>query len=131
MNAPLCPVCGMTLQATAVNPNMYYCTKRRVWVSDLGDHLDTVDAAIYVAPDGRQTMKVIEIPPYIFSITDDGNVQKTVVKKLMPPDGLPWKKLRLLGPERKIILTGPAVMTMPWNDKEKVVKKLHLYMLFS
>ena len=37
MEAPICPVCGLTLRATGVNPNMYYCTKRKVWVSDLWD----------------------------------------------------------------------------------------------
>jgi hypothetical protein len=109
---------------------MYFCNKRRVWISSLGQHVDSVDAAIFVAPDGRQTMKTIEVLPYIFNITDDGYTQKTVVKKMIPIDAA-WKKMMLPNGERRVVLTLPVAMNMPWDNKAKVLEKMRLYLLFS
>lgn len=128
---PICPVCGMTLKATGVNPNMYYCTKRKVWVSDLNIHYDTVDSTVFVAPDGRQTLKIIEIPPYKFIITDEEKIQKTVVHKMMAPDTIPWQRSSTHTVNKKVILTVNTVMKLPWNNKEKVHEKVKLYLLFS
>lgn len=128
---PICPVCGNGLRATGVNPNMYYCTRRKVWMSDLGTHLDIVDATVYVAPDGRQTMKVIEVPPYSFTIIDDGVTQKTDVRKVMHEERLPGMRSSARTYERKMVLSVQAVMNLPWNSKEKVLERMKLYLLFS
>lgn len=110
---------------------MYYCTKRKVWVSDLGIHLDIIDSTIYVAPDGRQTLKIIEVPPYSFTITDEEKNQKTVIRKVVAPERVPWQKTKARTLERKILLTVNAAMKGPWNDKEKVHERVKLYLLFS
>ncbi len=129
--APNCPVCGMTLKATGVNPDMYYCTKRKVWISDLGIHLDIVDSTIYVEPDGRQTLKIIEVPPYTFTITNEEKSQKTVVRKMIPKCSYPWIKELARPMDKVTILTVNAVLELPWNDKKKVYEKVKLYLLFS
>jgi hypothetical protein len=131
VEAPICPVCGNILRATGVNPNMYYCTKRKVWVSDLGMHLDIVDATIYVEPvSGRQTLKIIEVAPYSFTITDDV-IKKTEVRKIMPEERIPGMRRTARNLERKKVLSIEACMKLPWNDKEKVLERMKLYLLFS
>lgn len=132
VEAPICPVCGLTLRATGVNPNMYYCTKRKVWVSDLGMHLDIVDATIYVDPlSGKQTLKIIEVAPYSFTITDDTVTKKTEVRKIMPEERIPGTRKSSRSLERKKVLSIEACMKLPWNDKEKVLERMKLYLLFS
>lgn len=129
--APDCPVCGNPLRATGVNPDMYYCTRRRVWVSDLGLHLDIVDATIHVAPDGRRTYKVIEVPPYSFTIIDDKDIKQTIIRKVMPEERIPGMKRSARRLERKIVLDFDFPIKMRWNDKEKVLERMKLYLLFS
>jgi hypothetical protein len=128
---PICPVCGDTLKATGVDPNMYYCTKRKIWFPDIGAHLDTIEATIYVDDDGKYTLQVIEVPPYRFTITDNAKVQKTEVEKVVKHEPAPGHKWypRALG--RKVILTIPSIMNLPWNDKEKVLERMKLFLLFS
>jgi hypothetical protein len=127
---PICPVCGIPLRPTGNNPDMYYCTKRKIWIQDLGMHLDIIDATIYVSPDGKPTLKIIEIPPYSFTITDDPGKTSTVIRKVMPQERLPGaRKARTL--ERKIILSMDVVAKLPWHDREKVLERVKLYLLFS
>lgn len=128
---PICPVCGNALKATGVDPNMYYCIKRKVWVSDLGLHLDIVDATLNITPEGKTTWQLIEIPPYSFLISDDEKGQQTVVRKVIAPEKNPWDKVRAKTYRREIVLTVPALMKLPWNNKEEVLKRMKLYMLFS
>ncbi len=131
MELPNCPVCGNALKATGVDPNMYFCVKRKVWISDLGIHLDIVDATLNILPDGKVTWQLIEIPPYSFLITDDEKGQQTVVRKVIGPELTPWNKKRAKTFERKIVLTVPALMKMPWNNKQKVLERMKLFLLFS
>lgn len=130
---PICPVCGIPLRPTGNNPDMYYCTKRKIWMQDLGMHLDIIDATIYLAPDGQQTLKIIEVPPYSFTITDDNCCkQSTVVRKVIPQDRtFPPGPLRARTLERKIVLSVDAAMKLPWHDKEKVLERMKMYLLFS
>lgn len=128
---PICPVCGNTLKATGTDPNMFYCVKRKVWVSDLGIHIDIVDATIYLTNDGKIEWQVIEIPPYRFLLTDDKDGQMTVVSKYVTLNKNPWDKQNAMAWRRETILTIPALMKLPWNDKEQVLEKLKLYLLFS
>jgi hypothetical protein len=126
---PICPVCGNKLRATGVNPDMYYCTKRKIWVSDLGTHLEIVDATVYLDPEGKQTVRTIEIPPYSFTITDDAK-QETVVRKIIAPERTrPWMPGRIF--QKKIVLTIPSVISLPWNDRNKVLERMKLFILFS
>lgn len=128
---PICPVCGNALKATGVDPNMYYCIKRKIWVSDLGIHLDIVDATVSITPEGKINWQLIEIPPYSFLITDDAKGQQTVVRKVLAPESKPYYKARAKTYERKIVLTVPALMKLPWNNKEEVLNRMKLYLLFS
>lgn len=127
-----CLVCGAPLIAAGGKSNMYYCAKRREYVSDFGVHLDVMDSTIYVDEAGRQTIKVIEIPPYKFSITDEESVQKTEVYKLVLPDAPLWDAAEAKEwIYHKSILVVPAVMDLPWHDRRKVLERLKLYLLFS
>lgn len=132
---PICPVCGMPLRATGVNPDMYYCMKRKIWEPSLGMYLDVVDASVYVDANGKETLRVIEVPPFSFTITDDGRKQETIIRKVVAPERddqmrkLYSSKARTF--ERKILLTIPAVAKMPWNDRAKVAERVKLYLLFS
>ena len=110
---------------------MYYCTRRKIWVSELGIHLDIVDSTIYVDPDGKQTFRVIEVPPYSFTITDDERTKKTDVRKVMPEARRPGQRKGSRQLERKMVLSVGSVINMPWNDKEKLLEKMKLYLLFS
>lgn len=134
MKAPNCLVCGAQLSASGGDVNMYYCTKRQEYMSEWNTHLDVVDTVIYVDPDRkRETMWIVEIPPYRFTMT---NFQepKTEVHKTVLPDFAPWDreienvKMFLY---KKLILKVPALMKLPWHDKAKVLERLKLYMLFS
>ncbi len=128
---PICPVCGNTLKATGTDPNMFYCVKRKVWVSDLGIHIDIVDSTIYFTNEGKIEWQVIEIPPYRFLIVDDHDGQQTVVSKYVTLNKKPWDKQNAMAWRRETILTIDAIMNLPWNDKEQVLEKLKLYLLFS
>ena len=132
MESPTCPVCGGGLRATGANPHMYYCTRRKVWVSDLGIHLDIIDATVYIDPQtGKRTWKLIEIPPYSFRIVDDGSIEKTDVRKVMPQERLPGMRKGARTLERKKVLSLNCAMRLPWNDKAKVLERMKLYLLFS
>lgn len=131
MENPICPVCGNTLKATGVDPNMFYCIKRKVWVSDLGLHLDIVDATINLSSEGKVIWQLIEIPPYSFLITDDDKGEQTVVRKVVAPEERPYNKSRAKTYQRKIVLTVPALMKLPWNKKEEVMERMKMYLLFS
>lgn len=132
MEAPICPVCGEALKVTGANPNVYACTKRKVWLSDLGLHCEIIDATVYVdLQTGKRTSKLIEIPPYVFWITDDGSTQKTDVRKLVLEERIPGIKQGSRSFERKRVLSLNCAMKLPWNDKEKVMERMRLYLLFS
>lgn len=45
------------MSLSGAKANMYYCPKRKVYVSDFGLHLDVVDSTVYVDESGRQTFK--------------------------------------------------------------------------
>jgi hypothetical protein len=60
--------------------------KRKVWEPDLGIYLDIVDSTIYVDPEGKQILRVIEIPPFSFTIVDDDQKQETVIRKVIAPE---------------------------------------------
>lgn len=124
----LCPVCGSPLRATAPNPDMYTCTRRKVWVSELNLFLNIIDATIYLSPEGKQIQKIIEIPPYIFNIIDTDQLQVTKVKQIRL-DKTGRNTNRIFNEET--ILRIDAVMDMPWKNKKKIVEKLKTYILFS
>lgn len=137
MKSPVCLVCGMPLKATGGDTNMYYCVTRKEYVSEWNVHLDVVDSVIYIDPiRGCETMWVVEVPPYRFTMTDFESGPKTEVHKTVLPDWPPWNKT--MDPEsiktlmyKKLILTVPARMKLPWHDKQQVLERLKLYMLFS
>lgn len=135
MNPPSCLICGMPLKASGGDTNMYYCTTRKEYMSEWGLHLDVTDSVIYIDPNkGRETMWIVEIPPYRFTMTDFGSGPKTEVHKTVLPELAPWDreienvKIFLY---KKLILTVPSVMKLPWHDKQKVLERLKLYLLFS
>jgi len=116
---------------------MYYCDTRKEYVSDWNIHVEVTDSVIYIDPvSGRETMWVVEIPPYRFTMTDFTSGQKTEVHKRVLPDWPPWNKTT--DPESvktllyyKLILKVPSIMKLPWHNKEKVLERLKLYLLFS
>lgn len=127
-----CPVCGNALKATSVDPNLYFCVKRKVWVSDLGIHMTIIDATINIRPeDGKVTWQVIEIPPYRFVLSDDEQGEKTVIQKYVAPEDSPWNKIRGQSVKREVILTVPSLLKLPWDNKEQVFEKVKLFLLFS
>lgn len=128
---PICPVCGLPLRATGVNPDMYYCMQRKVWEPDLGIYLDIIDSTIYLDPEGKQILRVIEVPPFSFTITDDDQKKETVIRKVVAPERSPRDRNKARVLERKVILTIPAVAKLPWKDKKAVAERVKLYLLFS
>lgn len=95
-------------------------------------YLDIVDATVYVDTNGREALRVIEVPPFSFTITDDGRKQETVIRKIIAPERDDKMKRSLARTfERKVLLTIAAVAKMPWNDKAKVAERVKLYLLFS
>lgn|SRR5574337_1238610 len=131
MSNLICPICGNALKAMGTNPNLYTCTKRKVWVSDLGIHVEIVDAAISLSSTGKQIYKVIEVPPYIFSIADDEGKKQTEITEMVPIADVPWRKIVGRPYDRKVILRISAALDLPWHDKQKVFEKVRLYLLFS
>lgn len=134
MKPPNCLVCGAQLTASGGDVNMYYCTKRKIYMPEWKCHLDVTDTVIYVDPKReRETMWIVEIPPYRFTMTDFQH-PKTEVHKTVLPDLAPWDreveniKIFLY---KKLILTVPALMKLPWHDKTQTLERLKLYMLFS
>ena len=132
---PLCLVCGATLTPGG-DTNMYYCATRKEYMSEWGLHVDVTDSVIYVDPQrGRETMWIVEIPPYRFTMTDFGEPKTEVHKTVLPGDP-PWDKVSdpnsikfLLF--KKLILKVPVLMKLPWHDRQKALERLKLYLLFS
>lgn len=132
---PDCLICGQPLKASGGDANMYYCTKRKEYMSELGLNIEVIDSIIYVDPkSGKHSMKVIEIPPYRFTMTDYPRGQRTEVHKTVLPDWAPWDKEiedKEIFLQKKLILRVPVVLNLPWHDKQKVLERLKLYLLFS
>jgi hypothetical protein len=128
---PICPVCGNALKATGADPNMYHCLKQRVYVDDLGMHVEVIDASVNITPEGKVIWQLIEIPPYRFLIEDTEKGQLTTVYKLMTLDRKPWDKKNAVAWKPEVILKIPALMNLPWNDKQEVLEKIKLYLLLS
>ena len=128
-----CPVCGdKLLSAGPPAVDTYWCAKRQEYVQDFGTSVDVVDYFVYVDPDGRHSSRIIEIPPYKFSITDEKSCRKTEVYKTVLNDLPPWSvEDKSMFLQKKHILTIPAVMNLPWHDRSKVLERLKLYLLFS
>lgn len=137
MKPPVCLVCGQPLKASGGDTNMYYCTKRKEYVSEWNVHLDVMDTIIYIDPDNKkEAMWIVEIPPYRFTMTDLRGGQSTEIHKKVLPDWPPWNKSTDSESVQtllyyKPILKIPSVMKLPWHDKEKVLERLKLYLLFS
>jgi hypothetical protein len=137
MKPPVCLVCGATLTASGGDTNMYYCVKRKEYVAEWNVHLEVMDSIIYLDPISKQeTMWVVEIPPYRFTMTDFSSGRKTEVHKKVLPDWPPWNKAA--DPEsvktllyNELILTVPSLMKLPWHDRQKTLERLKLYLLFS
>lgn len=141
--SPVCLVCGKPLKASGGDVNMYYCDSRKEWVSELGTHLDVTESVVYIDPvKRRETMWVVEIPPYRFTMTDFPPGPKTEVHKTILPDWPPWDKIKdpsaIKDPDtlkallyKKLILTVPALMKLPWHNRQQVLDRLKLYLLFS
>lgn len=126
--APACPVCHRSMTVTGINPNMYFCERRQIYSDDLGVHLEVVDATIFVAPDGRHTLSIIEVPPYSFTMRDDEMGKKTEVRKIIPQD-IVMGKARVL--ERHKVFEVDSLMNLPWDNKKKVLERVGIYLLFS
>lgn len=135
MKAPDCLVCGQPLRASGGDTNMFYCVTRKEHISEWNVHVDYVDTIIYVDPiDRRETMWVVEIPPYRFTMTDFSLGQKTEVHKTVMPDGAPWDQEienREMFLQKKLILKVACLLNLPWHDRQKVLERLKLYLLFS
>lgn len=125
MKVPVCPVCGLVLKTTVINPVLYYCEKRKFWLTEPGMYIDIIDATIYMSADGRKTLKIIDIPPFTFTIFDEINFKRTKIYKIMPSH-----QTKSLTKEMVLDIAGTAI-DLPWNDKEKVLDKIKLYLLFS
>jgi len=129
---PICPVCGNALKATGVDPNMYYCTKRKVWFPDVGAHIDTIEATVCLDADSKPILQIIEVPPYRFTITNEAKGQKTEISKIvLRQDRVSPHKWYPHAINRETILTLPTAINLPWNNKEKVLERVKLFLLFS
>lgn len=129
---PICPVCGNALKVAGVDPNMYYCPKRKIWFPDIGAHIDTIEATIYIDASGRHTLQIIEVPPYRFTITDEDKIQKTEISKIaVRQDRVHSYKWYPQSITRDPILILSTALKLPWNNKEKVLERMKLFLLFS
>lgn len=123
-----CPVCHFPMKATGINPDMYFCARRRMYSTHLGVSLDIVDATIYVAPNGQKILSIIEVPPYTFTIRDDEMGQKTEVRKIVASDVVMGKAQSL---DRIKVFEVDSIMNLPWDNAQRVLERVGLYLLFS
>lgn len=129
---PICPVCGDVLKISGVDINMYYCPKRKIWFPDIGAHIDTIEATICFNADGKPTLQIIEVPPYRFTITDEDQFQKTEISKIaVRQDRVHPQKWYPQAITREPILILSTALKLPWNNKEKVLERMKLFLLFS
>lgn len=109
---PVCPICGETMTKSGIKHTMlYYCPR------------ESATHAIYHLDSDKITFQVITILPYEFVI-HDGAVKRTEVCLISRDER------GRLG-NHKTILRIDTPMNLSWHDKEEVLRKLKLYILFS
>lgn len=108
MEILICPVCGEALKVNEAIPNVYACTLRKIWLSDFDVDYKLVDTIVRVdLQTGKWLSKLIEIPPYIFFMIDNGNTQRTDVYKLISEKIIPGFV------DNKMILSLNCAMNLP------------------
>lgn len=107
MEKPHCPICRQVLIASGLDGSIYYC-------SDAA----TTHATIHFGLDGKIDLQVLDIGPYSITITDSQDKQTTVIRKY----NFGFKET---------ILELPKALQLSWHNKEQVMEKIALYLLFS
>lgn len=142
----ICPVCGNPLIMSGIQSSsleladIYYCPKRDVWVPELEMSRDVIDCTLFINSDDKPIYKVIEIPPYIFTIYDYhyqslGEIhRKTSVVKIIRNTLLKSVGQDFIGHDltsKVRLFEIDAVMDLPWHDRDKILNKVKLYTLLS
>ena len=102
-----CPICRQILIASGLDGYVYYC-------SDAA----TTHATIHYGLDGKIDLQILDIGPYSVTITDNQDKQSTVIRK--------YNSLF-----KETVLELPKALQLPWHNKDQVMDKIALYLLFS
>lgn len=112
------PICKQILKNSGTDKNTYYC------LSYTPDLLPT-HATLHIGEEDKVDLWVLDIGPHTITVANDGDVQKTVIRKCNPF----FKGFNSFFKE--VILELPKALDLPWDDEDKVVEKIGLYLLFS
>lgn len=119
MSDKKCPVCGEELSLSSFDNRMFFCKSKTIYITELQKDYKYVEYTFCDFESFKITL--IQLPPYLFAITDDLNFSETEVSKME------------FSPENstKLFLTVPYIMKMPWSNKDKVFTKIKTLVLFS
>lgn len=122
----VCPICTMPMVVSG-NQNLYFCEERSVWVSELEASVLTRHALIYVNPNtDKHEVISIEIHPYQIVMWDQEELQRTEITEII------WEEnSRGSLSSGKKVLSIDAVLDLPWDDQEEVVRRIKMYLVFS
>ncbi len=107
MENPHCPICRQVLIASGLDDRLYYC-------SDAA----TTHATVHFSLDGKVDLQILDIGPYSITVTDTQDKQSTTIRKHNSIF-------------KEIVLELPAALQLSWHNKEQVMEKIALYLLFS
>lgn len=107
LEKPSCPICRQILRVSGTDSNMYYCS----------DAANT-HATVLIGPDGNFNLQILDIGPYSITIINTPDIQRTVIRKFNSI-------------YNKTVLELSKALQLPWHDKNKVMEKIGIYLLFS
>lgn len=114
------------------NPTVYKCPQRALWFPEPGAQLSYIHAFVMVVKDQEDfPWMQIEVPPYTIVVTKSKDSAKSVIKKTVRKKKSKYDKSKNKEYEYKEIIEIDEAVELPWNDRPKVIDRIHTYLVFS
>lgn len=136
-----CPVCKKQMFSPHKNNN-FVCETKEEFIPELKVKVEYNHASVYMDDTGQAAIKRIDVLPYSFEIIDQGDVKQTRIMKITNPafrkrtkDGtyerVPSIRYGDLTLEIKTLIVVPNAINVQWDDKNAVLERVKMFMLFS
>jgi hypothetical protein len=130
-----CPVCGKSMEQAGY-PNIHSCPARKTRISELDLSLEQSHATVFLDDNNNQTYCLIICGIYKFEIFNQDKAPLTIIKRLQKNSGHISDKINFnLFKNSQFdwveIVKISAVVTLPWNDIERVKECVKTYLIFS
>lgn len=129
-----CPVCKREMDGLETD-GLFACAKS-IEKLDSKELISTRHALCFVKK-GKVVYQTIELIPYIFHVHDEDDIKQTRISKVLkayPKNDNQHVTWQTFGNKRHLVqelIVLPKPLNVDWSDKDAVVSRLKMYMLFS